>query len=144
VLELIQPVMQGTDALENQRAVGRRVTLAVARLRPLAADAAGLGALIFLAGIGHRTSVYSSGWCQAQDQCPLLRPRRTPGIRTGANGRRITPGCRHHHAQGADAGPALAAPAAARRIEIMDMKLEVADSPVADVAGAEDFYRVGA
>src|SRR5208282_5341926 len=50
VLDLIQPVMQGTDALENQRAVGRRVTLAVARFRPVAADAAGLGVLVVLAG----------------------------------------------------------------------------------------------
>jgi hypothetical protein len=31
-----------------------------------------------------------------------------------------------------------------RRIEIMDMKLEVAGSPVADVDRANDFYRVDA
>src|SRR5580692_8938187 len=87
----------------------------------------------------------SSSWLvSGTGPVSTLRPRRRPGIRTGANGPRITPGCRHHHAQGADAGPALTAPASTRRIEIMDMKLEVAGSPGGDVDRAKDFYRVHA
>jgi hypothetical protein len=39
-------------------------------------------------------------------------------------------------------GPACAARASTRRIEIMDMKLEVAVSPVADVEQANDFCQV--
>jgi hypothetical protein len=57
VLELIQPAVQRTDALENQRAVRGRVTRAVVRFRPLMAGTIVPGGLIVFAGIRHSTSV---------------------------------------------------------------------------------------
>ncbi len=57
LLELIQPAVQRPDALQDQRAVGRRVSLAISRFRLILADTILPCGLIVFAGSRHSTSV---------------------------------------------------------------------------------------
>ncbi len=56
-LELIQSAVQRSDALQDQRAVGRRISLAILRFRPLLAGKILPGRLIVFTDSRHGTSV---------------------------------------------------------------------------------------
>ena len=68
-LELIQPAVQRPDALQDQRAVGRRVPLATLRFCPLIAGKVLPARLIVFANSRHGTSV------AGHDNRPPLRVR---------------------------------------------------------------------
>jgi hypothetical protein len=56
-LDLIQPALERPDALQDHRAVGRRVSLAIPRFRPLLAGKILPDGLIVFAGSRHSSSV---------------------------------------------------------------------------------------